>query len=349
LDKARKIIIFSLTRSGCIEYTIELLRAFVPYSPIVYVNNSVADKYNSEVRTLRTYTGFLTFIFSTFLFFFKSKKIIQHLKKENSSIAIYLTSFHFWNYLLAVRAKKEKIPCYLTVHDYKTHRGEKSKFVEWVQKETMKSATKIIFLSISESKKALGENFQQNKIFHLPHPIFKGSSLNKLPHNKKPNLLFVGRLKEYKGIQILNEAIKDLNIEKLTIAGAGKTTTPSNSKIKLYNNYISDEQLNQLLCSHEILVLPYLEATQSGILSLGLSKNIVMIISKLPGLEEQVSSASCLWIEPNAQSLKNAIQSLIDDESLYKRVKENAKTEKENFEKEWRNTFLKLINQISSH
>ncbi len=349
MDKARKIIIFSLTRTGCIEYTTELLRAFQPHNPIVFVNKTVAHQYQYDVKTIKTYSGLISFLYSSAFFFFNIKKIIQGIKTEYKAVTIYLPSFHFWNYFIARQARKEGIPCFVTVHDYKTHIGERSRTVEWVQKLTMSLATNLVFLSQSETDKAVKGKFNNNKIFHLPHPNFDVESINKLPHNNKPNILFIGRLKEYKGFNLLIDSIKDLDIEKLTIAGQGKTPLKSNGKIKIINGYINDDKLEYLLDTHEILVLPYLEATQSGVLSLGFSKNMVMVVSDQPGLREQISDKSCLWIEPNSTALKNAIQKLIKNEELYINIKKNSKLEKTEFEKKWNDTFNRLIKLISSN
>lgn len=349
MDKTRKIIIFSLTRTGCIEYTVELLRAFKPYNPILYVNTQTKDSFENTANSIKTYTNIFSFIYTSILFSFKIKKIIKNLKKEYGSITIYLPSFHFWNYHICKQAKKERIPCFVTVHDYKTHLGEKNKFVEWTQKLTMKLASSVVFLSNSEIEKAKANNFPTNKLLHLPHPLFKSSTLNTLPHNKKPSLLFLGRIKKYKGIDILLEAIKDLEIEKLTIAGSGNIPQTQDLRISILNSYIEENDLNNLLCTHEILVIPYLDASQSGILSLGLSKNIVMIVSKHPGLLEQASDTSCFWIEPNAQSIQQAVKSLVNDADLYNKIKVNSNSERIKFEEKWDKTFENLLTKISSN
>jgi len=337
-----------LTRTGCVEYTIEMLRAFQQYNTKVIVNNSIAHRYKDKHQTINTYSGIISFIISTFKFFFSSKKMIHKLKNENKEIAIYLPSFHYWNYIIAFRAKRLNIPCWLTVHDFKTHKGEKNILLEWVQKKTMRICTNIIFLSINEIKKAQRQDFSRDKFFHLPHPLFKVKSTNKLTYNKKPNLLFIGRIKKYKGINILVEAVKGLNIERLTIAGSGKLNFSLQSNINHINEFVSEEKLYKYLDTHEILILPYKEVSQSGVLSLGLSKGIVMIMSNLPGLKEQIPEGSYLSSEPTIASLKQAIEKLIHNENTYNSIKTKVHKERIIYQKEWQIKFNNFIDLISS-
>lgn len=63
------------------------------------------------------------------------------------------------------------------------------------------------------------------------------------------------------------------------------------------------------MCNHQILVLPYIDASQSGVLTLGIDSCIPMIISDLPGLREQLDDKCAYWVKPgSSEDILKAIE-----------------------------------------
>ena len=74
---------------------------------------------------------------------------------------------------------------------------------------------------------------------------------------------------------------------QLVIAGEGKL--PKGLKdIEIHNYWLSEFEMSRLLTTAEVLIFPYLEASQSGIIPIAMKLNKVLIISKIDGLVEQV-------------------------------------------------------------
>lgn len=347
MDKARKIIIFSLTRSGCIAYTNELLKSFDKYNPIVYVNEESQSQFFKTYNTIKTYNGYFSFFIKSIQFIFIARSLLKEIKKKTKYPILYLPSFHPWNYILSTLAKPLDIPVILTVHDYFTHPGEKNIIVEKLQKMTMANSQKVVFLSHHERHKAImDKQISNEKTFVLPHPLYRDVAQNILEYNPRPNLLFLGRIKKYKGIDLLINAVKKLDINTLTIAGHGNIKVNEGKKINLINKRLSDTEMMNLLDSHEILVLPYKEASQSGVLALGLSKQMVMVISDLPGLREQISERSAIWSDANENAIVEKINSFIKSRESFDAIKNQLAIEKDERQKMWNSTFKSLINQL---
>ena len=76
----------------------------------------------------------------------------------------------------------------------------------------------------------------------------------------------------------------------------------------------------ELLNQSHILVLPYREASQSSILTLGISARIPMIITRVGGLMEQIGTDQCIFAEPNSRSIANGIIQLIENRQLYNSI-----------------------------
>ena len=112
------------------------------------------------------------------------------------------------------------------------------------------------------------------------------------------------------------------------------------------NEYLPDDKVLELLSSHHVLLLPYTEASQSGIMMLGMAANIPMIVSDLPGLDEQANKSTCLWISPNASSLRTAMESIQEDGELYQTLKDNMESYSHEYQKMYSESLKKLLGDL---
>jgi len=153
---------------------------------------------------------------------------------------------------------------------------------------------------------------------------------------KPRNILFVGKLRKYKGIDILLNAIKDIDA-KLFIVGEGEEY---NNLLELVNNLdisnkvrflrgLSDKELLEVYRMSKIFVLPSItEAEAFGIVQLeAMSMGLPVINTNLNSGVPFVSldSISGLTVEPkNVNQLKNAIEKILDNQNLFETFSKNA-------------------------
>lgn len=179
------------------------------------------------------------------------------------------------------------------IHDARPHPGElwpRKKSINW----RLKKADGLVFLSEHVRIQA-GRKISKKKSVVLAHPPFK--SLTKI--SKKvapaknvdqhlPTMLFIGRIRKYKGlIQLVTfkELIKDRF--HLVIAGEGKI--PSGLKdFEIHNRWLSESEMSRLLVDSDVVIFPYVEASQSGIIPAAIQLNKIIIVSSIDGLMEQV-------------------------------------------------------------
>ncbi len=308
-----KVVIFSLTRKGCLEYSLKMI-SFID-KPLVFLSNLNVDASLPYSKKIDTYSNIRDFIISTLKFVFKGYAIVRNLKNEykNQAIVFYFPVFHPWNLIILFYSKLYSIRSILTIHDYDFHFGEKSKIAFYIQYLSAKLANNLIFLSFHERNKVENKSIL-DKIHIVNHPYLDFQNLKtNFEYREKPRLLFLGRLSMYKGIDILIKAFPCIvnHIEHLTVAGELIDTSiklPAHIKIKKKLNYLSDEEIYNLLATHDILILPYIDASQSGILTIGRSVGIPMIISDLPGLREQLGENQAYWIKAGlSESIMDAI------------------------------------------
>ena len=134
-------------------------------------------------------------------------------------------------------------------------------------------------------------------------------------------LLFLGKIRPYKGVDTLLEAFAALPPEldaHLTVAGdcgdsslaAELTELASGSRVTLRLEWISDEEISRLLHLADAVVLPYRKITTSGSGVLALSHGRPLIVPDLPGLAELPDDAVVRY-DGRTQGLSGALTSII--------------------------------------
>ena len=166
------------------------------------------------------------------------------------------------------------------------------------------------FVTMSETVMKDLEKFdsQKPKLFN-PHPLYDnfGPIIDKQKAQEElglnpadKHLLFFGFIRDYKGLDILLEAMTDPRIiaENIKLIIAGEFYSGEEK----YKKYIADHQLSDRLILHtdfipntkvglyfsacDVIVQPYKTATQSGVTQIGYHFEKPMIVTNVGGLPE---------------------------------------------------------------
>jgi glycosyltransferase involved in cell wall biosynthesis len=207
-----------------------------------------------------------------------------------------------------------------------------------------------IFVHSREHKRHIitQHDIEENKIEVIAH----GICMNNPPHPSSKTkgdpstrrITFFGSLRPNKGVEVLIRAYNRLvedgieNIE-LIIAG-GSPVGDQKYEVELkrlvddlnldsrvrFLGFISERDIEPLMTSTDIIALPYLEITQSGVMFRQvLPYNIPLIATDVGGLGEIVKDYELgLVSKPGDDiALANNILALIDDEELRERFRKN--------------------------
>ncbi len=169
----------------------------------------------------------------------------------------------------------------------------------------------------------------------LPHPIYnhfgekrdKEEAIEQLGLLKGfKNLLFFGLIREYKGLDILIDALSHLdNTYQLIIAGEPYgdfepyqeqiDNSPAKERIKLFNRYIPDSEVPLFFSSADLVVLPYRSATQSGISAICYNFEIPMVTTDVGGLKESVGERGTGIVvdKPDGREIARGINSFFTE------------------------------------
>lgn len=142
-----------------------------------------------------------------------------------------------------------------------------------------------------------------------------------------PYILFFGTINGNKGIEYLCEAMTRVFEKKpdlhLVIAGKGDfyfdiSKYAQDPRVHIMNRFILDEEQVSLISNSEMVVCPYIDATQSGVIMSAFGLNKPVIASNVGGLGEMLESGRHgLLVEPrNVEQLTQAILNMSDKNIL---------------------------------
>lgn len=195
-----------------------------------------------------------------------------------------------------------------------------------------------VLLNKSSEKDLLSLKPDAKYIIHS-HPLYDHYGIKiekstareklKIPVDKKV-ILFFGFIRDYKGLDLLIESMKDLNDEYLLlIAGEAYGSFKKydelieksgvKNRINLQVRYIPENEIPVFFSAADVCVLPYRTATQSGIVGIAYHFDLPVIVTNVGGLAEMVEENKTGLIIDKANS------GLISS-SIKKYFSENSKT-----------------------
>lgn len=149
-------------------------------------------------------------------------------------------------------------------------------------------------------------------------PVAEAVKPPELPEKMQDYYLFFGRIDKYKGVERLLRAYKLACEEKesvapLLIAGAGvlseseKTLAEENGNVHLMNRFIENGEMVWLFKQCKVVVLPYIEASQSGVIPVAYHYGKPVIASKIDGIKENVVHQSTGLLVSDERELVDAM------------------------------------------
>jgi glycosyltransferase involved in cell wall biosynthesis len=258
------------------------------------------------------------------------KELIKALRENASVIHVVMSSP--WDIFFLSAARQANCPILLTIHDAQQHLGEESTVMDAIRKWTIAKTDHIAVLS-DHVKEILQKNLQIQKPIHVTEGGILSKAEPALPARLFPvgrplKLLFHGRIHAYKGLDLLLDALLELQKKGhhygLTIAGSGdlasyRSKLEELEHVTIHNYFIPTAEMLDILQSHDVVMLPYLEASQSGVALDALWGALPSIATPVGALPKQLKhGVDTLMLETlSATELAAAIHQLCTDKQLY--------------------------------
>lgn len=242
---------------------------------------------------------------------FKAAKYIKSLKPD-------IVIFDWWNpffgpalFTISKLIKRElKNKIIFITENVISHEG---RFIDRVlTKIGLKNASSFIVLS-DIVEKDITDYSKGRNVYKSALPIYDCYMLNKNPDLQKIKnelgfdaddniILFFGYVRKYKGLNVLIDAMKEIttfnNKIKLLIVGEFYDSPDKyysqiddlklKDNIKVIQKFVPNEDVGNYYSIADIVVLPYLSATQSGVLNIAYGFRKPVIVTDVGGLSEDV-------------------------------------------------------------
>lgn len=149
--------------------------------------------------------------------------------------------------------------------------------------------------------------------------------------------LMFGRMEAYKGLDILLPAIMDMANRgcpiDLELAGSGPELDRLENNfrvvphVRVDNRFVSSAVLIEKILAADCVLLPYLDATQSGVLAAAFANGRFVIASRVGGLSDLVEhGVNGLLVPPgDAAALADALRIVAGDPALRRRLRAGAR------------------------
>jgi glycosyltransferase involved in cell wall biosynthesis len=175
------------------------------------------------------------------------------------------------------------------------------------------------------------------RVHVIPHGVFEhlasGVAAAETPplETEKPVVLCFGLMRPYKGIDLLLEAWAEVDDAELWIAGMPrmdiaplKRAAPPN--VRFVPRFITDAELPGYFHAAHLVVLPYREIDQSGVLFTALAFGKPLLVSDVGGFPEiAATGAARMFAAGDAGALGAALRQLLGDRPALAAMAENAR------------------------
>ncbi len=241
---------------------------------------------------------------------------------------VHLQNGHMYFNLVLPLIKK--FPLVITVHDAQQHLGDRESghTPQRIMDFGFRRADRVIVHGRSLVDTLVAKfAFDRAHVHVLPH-IALGNTHATLPIcDEEQSILFFGRIWQYKGLEYLVRAMPQVNAQfpaaKCIIAGRGedfdlyRQWMDNPAAFVIHNDWISDQQRDQLFSSCSMVVLPYIEASQSGVIPIAYAFEKPVIATRIGGLPDMIEHGQTgLLVAPGeVHALAEAICQLLRDRS----------------------------------
>ena len=276
---------------------------------------------------------------------------LQKVLRHASADVIHVTQVH--PFLLGVLPTLYRKQFALTLHDVVQHEGEYRHRRELAIRGLVAAADRV-FVPSEHSKSEFKQKFgQSDKVVSVPHgdyAFFTNYCEEEITYEKE--LLFFGRIQPYKGVGWLLKAAEQLAAssdldDEYIIRIAGSGSIPNHHQVEnvvVENDFISPRRACVLFSRCRAVVLPYREATQSGVIPIAYSFQKPVLATRTGGIPEVLEDGKTGALIPygDTKALVESCKDLLGDEQEARQMGKAAYVFKEEY-MDWNEIAIQIL------
>lgn len=270
------------------------------------------------------------------------KRLLRDFKPDVFHVQESADMLLAWTWLRALRSYPTRFV--VTVHDPEPHKGDEHR-LWWLRQRYIHAVRRradcVVALADYNRERLLSlhPEIAPEKVVVVQHPAmeFYRRFVPADAEQVRGSVLFFGRMVAYKGLGTLAEAWRPVRervpYATLTIAGKGpdlEVHAPrlaQDPRVRVLDTFLSNEEVARLFTGASVVVLPYSEATQSGVLATALAFGRASVVTNVGGLPEMVEDGvSALVIPPrDPEALADALAWVLTEEQLRSALEQGAR------------------------
>lgn len=216
--------------------------------------------------------------------------------------------------LLLARLKTSRVPIVRTLHNSAPHepQGELTKLLlRWIDRSTT------LWITLNSASSPGGEN----ATILIPHPHYREWFADVPRCRPIPGRVgFFGQIREYKNVERLLSAFRDLDNPHLSLRVGGSVAdvrlrerlysiADSDDRVTLTTEHVADRELVEMVTKSELIVLPYREMQNSGALLLALSLDRPVLVPDNSSTAELAAEVGAEWVHRYSGDLTSEVLS----------------------------------------
>ena len=182
-----------------------------------------------------------------------------------------------------LRRVADERPVVLTAHDVMPRRRHALP----VWPDVLETAERVVVHSQRAVEQLVELGLARERIVRIPHPVFEGEPL---PPPEGRTLLFFGLIRDYKGLDVLLQALPEIRAAKLVVAGDPLDPVPASTdpNVEWQLRFIEADEVPALMARAAAVVLPYRQLDSSGVLATAIGYRRPVVVTDVGSLGEIV-------------------------------------------------------------
>ena len=324
-------------RGGGAQFSLSLARALVPGGLALSVSrqNTLIGAFRDlpvPRQEVATYNGVAGFA-AGFSRLPALGAALRRFAADQGTPVVLSGMSHPWTPFLAPGLARAGLAFVPVVHDAAPHPGDASPLFGWRLDRELAAARAAVVLSeaVADAIAARRPGLPLIRLAigaHLPNGAPTSST-------RRSDFLFFGRIRRYKGLDILRDAwpmvraahpgatLRILGEGDLDACAPGLSALPG---VSVDLRWVPDDAMAAEVASAGALVLPYREASQSGVVPIALALGVPVVATAVGGLAAQVVDGRSGLLEPPDHAAVAAAMTRMLDPALRDRLAAGALT-----------------------
>jgi glycosyltransferase involved in cell wall biosynthesis len=284
-----------------------------------------------------TYTGALSALAGSVRLPGLNRQIDRFCREHDVQVVLCMMR-HLWGRFSLPVARRAGARVLMMLHDATPHPGESYPLWHRQLASDLAVTDGLVVLSDHVRDAVIQSyGYPTDRIWTVPHMVMPFSppppQPRRLPEDRPVRLMFFGRILEYKGLDILADAWSRLAGRlplELHVVGNGSVPALDRLRalpdVRLDLRWIPEAEIGGILEQADILVAPYREASQSGVVPAACALGLPVVATPVGGLVEQVRHGETGLIAPavTGAAVADTVARFLSEPELYTRCSAGA-------------------------